>query len=113
MRGISNFISWILLNLNKLEVFFQNNGPFDWIAHEAGQVAVTTSLISPVDDFKSNTVATINLLESVRKYSPDAKVVYASTNKVYGKLTNLEIRELKNKYFLFLKDSRRKRRTTA
>ena len=97
-EGNFKFHKLDLVNLNKLEVFFQNNGPFDWIAHEAGQVAVTTSLISPVDDFKSNTVATINLLESVRKYSPDAKVVYASTNKVYGKLTNLEIRELKNKY---------------
>ena len=48
-------------------------GPFDWIAHEAGQVAVTTSLTDPMHDFNSNALATFNLLEAVRKYSPEAK----------------------------------------
>ena len=81
-----------------LEKFFIDHGPFDWIAHEAGQVAVTTSLTNPLHDFNSNAVATINLLEAVRKYSPKAKFAYASTNKVYGKLANLKVRELEKKY---------------
>ena len=87
-----------LLRKEKLETFFHDNGPFDWIAHEAGQVAVTTSLIDPLHDFHSNTVVTLNLLEIVRKYSPEAKIAFASTNKVYGKLNDLEVREHAKKY---------------
>jgi CDP-paratose 2-epimerase len=87
-----------LVDLKALEIFFIQHGPFDWIAHEAGQVAVTTSLKDPVEDFNSNTLATINLLEIVRKYSPKAKIAFASTNKVYGKLADLEVRELEKKY---------------
>ena len=63
-----------------------------------GQVAVTSSLTDPMHDFNSNALATFNLLEAVRKYSPEAKIAFASTNKVYGKLLDLEVRELKNKY---------------
>ena len=87
-----------LIQKEKIENFFLVYGPFDWIAHEAGQVAVTTSLIDPLHDFTSNTVATFNLLETVREYSPEAKIAFASTNKVYGKLGNLEVRELQEKY---------------
>lgn len=87
-----------LIQKGKIENFFLLYGPFDWIAHEAGQVAVTTSLIDPLHDFTSNTVATFNLLETVREYSPEAKIAFASTNKVYGKLGNLEVRELQKKY---------------
>ena len=87
-----------LVDLKALETFFLQHGPFDWIAHEAGQVAVTTSLKNPFEDFDSNAKATLNLLESVRKYSPDAKVAFASTNKVYGTLKNLKVMEMENKY---------------
>ena len=87
-----------LVDLEKLEAFFTKNGPFDWIAHEAGQVAVTTSLTNPLHDFNSNALATINLLEAIRKYSPKAKIAFASTNKVYGKLADLEVIELEKKY---------------
>ena len=81
-----------------IDKFFIDHGPFDWIAHESGQVAVTTSLNNPLLDFNSNAVATVNLLEAVRKYSPKSKIAFASTNKVYGKLLDLEVRELQKKY---------------
>jgi CDP-paratose 2-epimerase len=56
------------------------------VLHLAGQVAVTTSLDRPVDDFEINTRGTLNVLESVRLENPHAPVVFASTNKVYGRL---------------------------
>ena len=56
------------------------------IVHLAGQVAVTTSLLDPVTDFEINARGTLNLLEATRKHNPEAAVVFASTNKVYGKL---------------------------
>jgi CDP-paratose 2-epimerase len=60
----------------------------DAILHLAGQVAVTTSLKDPVTDFDVNAGGTLNLLEAVRKNNPEAPFVFASTNKVYGKLEN-------------------------
>jgi CDP-paratose 2-epimerase len=58
----------------------------DAILHLAGQVAVTTSLIDPVTDFDVNARGTVNMLEAARKHNPEAPFVFASTNKVYGKL---------------------------
>jgi CDP-paratose 2-epimerase len=52
----------------------------------AGQVAVTSSLEDPIDDFEINARGTLNVLEAVRQHNPDAPVLFASTNKVYGRL---------------------------
>ncbi len=58
----------------------------DAILHLAGQVAVTTSLVDPSTDFDVNARGTLNLLEAARLHNPEAPFVFASTNKVYGKL---------------------------
>ena len=58
----------------------------DAVLHLAAQVAVTTSLVDPNTDFDVNARGTLNVLEAVRVHNHDAPVVYASTNKVYGKL---------------------------
>ena len=60
----------------------------DAILHLAGQVAVTTSLADPSTDFDVNAGGTLNLLEATRKHNPETPFVFASTNKVYGKLEN-------------------------
>jgi CDP-paratose 2-epimerase len=56
------------------------------VLHLAAQVAVTTSLNDPLDDFAINAGGTLNVLEAVRRHNPRAPVLFASTNKVYGKL---------------------------
>jgi CDP-paratose 2-epimerase len=56
------------------------------VLHLASQVAVTTSLEHPLDDFDINARGTLNVLESVRRLNPSVAIVFASTNKVYGKL---------------------------
>ncbi len=56
------------------------------VLHLAGQVAVTTSLEEPVEDFEINARGTLNVLEAVRRLNPSAPVLFASTNKVYGRL---------------------------
>lgn len=58
----------------------------DAILHLAAQVAVTTSISDPVRDFEVNAGGTLTLLEAVRQQAPEAVLVYASTNKVYGSL---------------------------
>jgi CDP-paratose 2-epimerase len=56
------------------------------VLHLAGQVAVTTSLSEPRDDFDINAYGTLNVLEAVRARNPRAPILFASTNKVYGRL---------------------------
>jgi len=56
------------------------------VIHLAAQVAVTTSVLDPVEDFEINARGTLNVLEAVRHHAPEAPILFASTNKVYGKL---------------------------
>ena len=77
------FVKEDVRNADALGHHVQNQ---DAILHLAGQVAVTTSLLDPNTDFDVNARGTLNVLEAVRNHNHDAPVVFASTNKVYGKL---------------------------
>jgi len=70
----------------------------DSIFHLAGQVAMTTSIADPRLDFEINALGTFNVLEAVRKYSPDTNVIYSSTNKVYGDLEQFTYTEKDKRY---------------
>jgi len=70
----------------------------DLIFHMAGQVAVTTSVKDPRDDFETNAMGTFNILETVRERSPEAILVYASTNKVYGKMEHIPVVDRGDRY---------------
>ena len=59
------------------------------VFHLAAQVAVTTSLVDPREDFSINILGTLNLLDALRIRNPEAPIVFASTNKVYGDLTDI------------------------
>jgi CDP-paratose 2-epimerase len=63
------------------------------VFHLAGQVAMTTSMNDPRRDFETNVVGSFNLLEALRRHCPAAVVVYASSNKVYGELVGVALRE--------------------
>jgi len=79
----TTFVKEDIRNAQALAKHVENQ---DAILHLAGQVAVTTSLVDPVSDFDVNAGGTVNVLEAARKHNPDAPFVFASTNKVYGKL---------------------------
>lgn len=68
------------------------------VFHFAAQVAVTTSLSSPRTDFETNALGTLNVLEALRTTNPTAPLVFTSTNKVYGCLTDLELIKQGNRY---------------
>ena len=65
------------------------------VFHLAGQTAVTTSLVEPVEDFETNLRGTLNVLEALRRRASPAPLIFASTNKVYGDLADvaLELRD--------------------
>ncbi|MBI1403340.1 MAG: NAD-dependent epimerase/dehydratase family protein [Porphyrobacter sp.] len=70
----------------------------DGVVHLAAQVAVTTSLADPVEDFGINLAGTFALLETLRHARPGAPLVFASTNKVYGDLADVELRRTEAGY---------------
>lgn len=70
----------------------------DRVYHLAAQVAVTSSVTNPRHDFEVNALGTFNILEALRLNNPKAILIFASTNKVYGNLDNLEIEETENRY---------------
>ena len=68
------------------------------VFHMAAQVAVTTSLVDPRDDFETNVRGTINVLDAVRTRREPVPVIFASTNKVYGDLGDIEFARDGNRY---------------
>ena len=70
----------------------------DAVLHLAAQVAVTTSVTNPREDFEINALGTFNVLEAVRKTSPESFFICASTNKVYGKMHDVPVVERNGRY---------------
>ncbi len=68
------------------------------VFHFAAQVAVTTSLVDPITDFEINARGTLNILEELRRSNSSAPLFYTSTNKVYGDLVDVELRESETRY---------------
>lgn len=68
------------------------------VYHFAGQVAVTTSVKQPRQDFMSNALGTFNALEAARAVGNDPIFIYSSSNKVYGGMEHIEIEEGGERY---------------
>jgi CDP-paratose 2-epimerase len=62
------------------------------VFHLAAQVAVTTSLDDPRDDFTVNLGGTLGLLEELRRLRRPVPLLFTSTNKVYGALPEVGLR---------------------
>jgi CDP-paratose 2-epimerase len=68
------------------------------VYHFAAQVAVTSSLENPEEDFEINARGTLNLLESLRALQNPPEMIFTSTNKVYGSLDDIGLRLNANRY---------------
>ena len=95
--GNFEFIHGDIRNKNDVECLIKE-GQFDAIFHLAGQVAMTTSIANPYKDFQINANGTLNVLDSVRKYSPNTAILYSSTNKVYGDLEQFTYEQVGKRY---------------
>lgn len=58
------------------------------VVHTAAQPSHDRAAAIPFDDFDTNAVGTLNLLEAARQACPDAPFIHMSTNKVYGDAPN-------------------------
>lgn len=80
------FIKGDIRYQSHVQTCFENDS-YDLIAHLAAQVAGTTSITNPREDFEINAIGTFNLLEEIRLHNPSSFLIYSSTNKVYGEMT--------------------------
>ena len=60
----------------------------DVIVHAAAQPSHDKAAQIPYDDFDTNAVGTLNLLEAARQFCPESPFIFMSTNKVYGDAPN-------------------------
>jgi len=71
----------------------------DAIVHTAAQPSHDLAASIPFDDFDTNAVGTLNLLEAARQSVPEAPFASMSTNKVYGDAPNeLSLKELETRW---------------
>ena len=96
-QGNFTYYPYDIRNTNDVETVIKKEKP-DAVFHLAGQVAMTTSIENPRLDFEINALGTFNLLDAIRKYCPEAMVMYSSTNKVYGDFSNLTFEEKPLRY---------------
>src|SRR5829696_4785469 len=69
------------------------------IVHTAAQPSHDRAAAIPFDDFDTNAVGTLNLLEAARQAAPESPFVHMSTNKVYGDAPNrIALRELETRW---------------
>lgn len=96
-KGKFQFVHGDIRNQNDITRLVKDFSP-KAVFHLAGQVAMTTSIANPRMDFEVNVVGTHNLLEGIRRYAPEAAIIYSSTNKVYGDLEQYSYRETETRY---------------
>jgi CDP-paratose 2-epimerase len=70
----------------------------DQVFHFAAQVAVTSSLNDPANDFEINARGTLNVLEAIRRQAHPPGLIFTSTNKVYGALENIRLERNGSRY---------------
>lgn len=70
----------------------------NFIIHLAAQVAMSSSIENPINDFNINLLGTFNLLNSIKKHSINTKFLNISTNKVYGDLLWDKLKEEEKRY---------------
>lgn len=78
---------------DQVNAYWQAHSDTDIILHLAGQVSLVASIADPRYDFDTNALGTFNVLEATRRFLPKARLIYASTNKVYGDLRSLCTKE--------------------
>jgi CDP-paratose 2-epimerase len=104
--GRFKFVKGDVRNAKAIAAAVRGVKGLDAVLHYAGQVAVTTSVRDPREDFDINALGTFNVLEAVRLAQPQGKaksgkkiaLLYSSTNKVYGGMEDIKVVLRKGRY---------------
>ena len=97
-QGQLEFHQVDIRNWDALSRVFHQHRDADQVLHLAAQVAVTTSVKNPREDFEINACGTFHVLEAMRQSGMKAPLIYSSTNKVYGEMTTVGVVERDGRY---------------
>ena len=97
-QGKFDFIKGDIRNYNQVCKAFKKHKKTDVVLHLAAQVAVTLSVTNPREDFEINALGSFNICEAVRNFIPEAVLLYASTNKVYGDMKSALVVKRNKRY---------------
>lgn len=97
-QGDLEFVHADIRDSTAMDALFRTHGDANVVVHLAGQVAVTTSVTNPREDFEINALGTLNILEGIRQSSARPLLIYASTNKVYGGMETIALEERETRY---------------
>lgn len=96
--GNFEFVKGDIRDFEHLKDIFLRHKDIDVVLHLAAQVAVTSSVTNPREDFDINAFGTFNVCEAVRQFNPGAILLYASTNKLYGAMEDVRVIEHNGRY---------------
>lgn len=109
--GVSENLEWLrehdghlefcqidIRDFDEVSRVFRAHRDADQVLHLAAQVAVTTSVRNPREDFEINALGTFNILEAMRESGMRTPIIYSSTNKVYGEMTSVGVVERDGRY---------------
>jgi CDP-paratose 2-epimerase len=98
-QGVEDFVKADVANADAMNDLMTQHADADAVLHLAAQVAVTSSVNDPRADFEANALGTFNLLEAVRLAAGGGPAfLYASTNKVYGRLDHIRVVRRQDRY---------------
>jgi len=97
-QGLRTFIHGDVRDARQVVDVFRTHRDIGVVLHLAAQVAVTTSVMNPREDFEVNALGTLNVCEAVRQCAPEAILLNASTNKVYGELPHVHVVKRNGRY---------------
>jgi len=98
--GLDRFVKLSVADWQGMMVLAQDIPDPNYVIHLAGQVSLMQSLLDPVRDFEDNARGTLNVLELLRTFWPGSRMIFSSTNKVYGDLRDYEVRETESRFEL-------------
>jgi CDP-paratose 2-epimerase len=98
-QGVGEFVKTDVADADAMNDLMARHADADAVLHLAAQVAVTSSVTDPRADFEANAVGTFNVLEAVRVAARGRPAfLYASTNKVYGRLDSIRVVRRHDRY---------------
>jgi CDP-paratose 2-epimerase len=98
LRSLGGRLEFIQGDVRNRHIADHVAGDVDEIYHLAAQVAVTTSIEDPRTDVETNLIGTFNVLEAARRSGHKPFLLFTSTNKVYGDLEHLPLRQSERRY---------------
>lgn len=96
--GLTTFFQQSITDFQALRKIAEKVDEVHHIVHLAGQVSLLASIENPRLDFEVNALGTLNVLEIMREFWPHSRLAFSSTNKVYGDLARVKIRETDKRY---------------